>query len=644
MLGTEPGNIAVRDFYSRMRSDSLIWSDVMSLFSRVTFGLAVFCLPVLLACGDSKGGKGSAEEDAGDRDADVEDADGGDAGTFPRGKARLRGRVTYADGTAVGQATLRIGERRIKSDSRGVFAVDDLVEGELTVTVDSDDQSAAQIRVQVSEDHATQAELFVLPRKSLKLDDAAAADEVADGKAAVKVKLPKKALRVTSTGRLAEGAAEARVALVKESRDLKAAPGRLKGTRKAGPVDLDCFGMVDMRFAQAGEALELAEDAQVTLALGPNSFEDQEKLDVWFFDPDSGLWKNEGRATVDRSGEGNGVATFSATHAAWWTVARPAEEETCVKGRLFANEATPLAHAWIQAVSTSEWGTRWAETDDMGSFCLSVSPSSTYSLSAFGREADRFFEWQKDISAGAEAAMCGDGASCTDAGKVMGASLFDECKDSVSRDQNQVLLFSSTDDALDKQIQAALEANGHSVTIGPHFAQFDGSLDLSGYDALYLQANLNWGGDMPAAGQRQLINWVNCGGGLVTVEWTTWKIGTGGFQLIDAIFPVVRTNRYVSDTSEETYVKATDEPTLKAGLPDSFSFPRTSYGGTESYLDPRPGAVVYYESKQLSAGLLGWDYNLGRVASFSTTAGTADYGSADFARLVANALDWVQRD
>jgi hypothetical protein len=70
----------------------------------------------------------------------------------------------------------------------------------------------------------------------------------------------------------------------------------------------------------------------------------------------------------------------------------------------------------------------------------------------------------------------------------------------------------------------------------------------------------------------------------------------------------------------------------------------TSDGGTESNLNPRPGAVIYCDSMTLDSGLLGGPYNLGRVASISTTVGTSQVADATFMRLIANTIDWAQRD
>jgi hypothetical protein len=605
-----------------------------------------------LGCGDEE--KSAEHSDAGDeRDASrqrdtgtPEDDDAGEDAGEPgtNNKSRVKGRVTFADGTAVGQVDVEIGGKRYKSDSRGVFSADDLPEGELEVSIEGEGISRAQVKVDVSEERVTQAELFVLPMKKAAVADAAAGGEAGGVDDNVKVKLAAGSLRVKSSGEPASGAAETRYAVSKESRDIKAAPGRLKGTKDDKDVELESFGIIDMRLFQGDEELELMQEAELELPLGPNSFSEGQEVDAWSFDTASGKWKAENRAVVDKTKGPNGVAKVKATHFSWWSVAQPAEEPTCIAGRLTTAGQQPLPYLWVQAVNNSSWGASWAQTDLDGNFCLSGKQSSSYTLSAFGVEASTYFEWKQDVSASTGAAVCGGGTgSCTQLGSIMGESLFDECTGNVASDQDHVYVLSSTNVALDDALKAMLESFGHTVTIGVHYTLFDGAVDLTPYDAIYLQANANWSGDMPRPGQRQLINWVNCGGGLVTVEWTTWKIGSNTFQYIDAIFPAARTNAY-SSLGTETYTKVTDQSTINAGLPDMFTFMTDNYSGTESNLNPRSGAVIYYDSAMLDSGLLGWDYNQGRVATFSVTVGTNEIADPNFSRLVANTVDWVQRD
>ena len=621
--------------------------------------VALHCaLLLVLACGGDGGKSGgrddddagsqndaSEEQDAAEElDAAQDDADASvepDAATDNKG--RLRGRVTYADGTAVGQLDVRIQGKVYRSDSRGVFAADDLADGEHELSVHDPRVSAAQLKVSVSKDRLTQASLAVLPIKKLPVRNLVAGGETLEPTDNIKLRLPPSALRVKSSQAPATGDAEAHYALVKSASDLKAAPGRLRGKIQERLVDLESFGMIDLRFAQGQEDLELTVEAELDLPLGPNTFVDQQEVDSFSFDDQTGLWKVEGRAVIDKSAGGNGVAKIRAGHFSWWTIAAPVEQQTCLSGRLLSDGVQPLAHAWVDAVGSSYWGTFGAETAEDGSFCLSVKTGSQSTLSAFGINQSSYFEWKQTLVASSAPAMCGD-ASCQALGDISGTSLFDECQGNVTSNQNHLLLLSSGDPALDASLQAGLMQHGHAVTLGPPYHMFTADIDLTPYDAIYLQANYNWSGlDMPLPGQRRLINWVNCGGGLVTVEWTTWKIGQGTFQLIDAIFPAARTTAYTS-VAMETYVKVTDDATLNAGLPDMFTFNTTNYSGTQSALTPRPGAVVYYDAQTYESGLLGWGYNLGRVATFSTTVGTNEVADANFMRLIANTADWVQRD
>lgn len=619
----------------------------------LTLGLA-------LGCGsDSSSSKDT--DDAGQPDGAAPAEDGGapDAAETASNKARLRGRVTYANGSAVGQVDVKIAGKTYRSDSRGVFDADDLPEGDHEVIVSDARVSAAQLKVNVRNDRTTQAELSVLPMKKVVVSNVTAGGQTVAPADNIKLTLGPNSLRVKSTQKLATGDAESRYAVVKVSADLRAAPGRMKGTRDGRSVDLESHAMVDMRLFQGDEELELAAPVDVEIPLGANPFTDKQEIDAWSFDPTSGAWKVDGRAVVDKTVGGNGVAKIKAAHFSWWAVATPLPDLTCVTGKLMQQQGVPLPYTWVQAVGTSYGGVAWAQTEADGSFCLALKPGSQSQLSAFGSGATSYFSWSQAVNASGGVAMCGgENTGCTSLGEITGVSLFDECTGNVTNNQNHVLLLSSGDTTLDSTLKAGLERHGHTVTVGPTYQTLGGTtamptpVDLTPYDAVYLQANVNWGADMPLPTQRQLINWVNCGGGLVTVEWTTWKIGTNNsFQLIDAIFPAARTTSYES-TATATYTKVTEDPTISKGLPDTFTFNTTNYGGTQSHLTPRLGAVTYYESSQTSgttrtvvgAGLLGWSYNLGRVATFSTTVGGNDLADENMTRLVSNAVDWVQGD
>jgi hypothetical protein len=203
-----------------------------------------------------------------------------------------------------------------------------------------------------------------------------------------------------------------------------------------------------------------------------------------------------------------------------------------------------------------------------------------------------------------------------------------------------IYLLSSGDPTTDNAALQSLSSFGHTVTVGVEYTLFDGSQLPPGTDTVYLQSNFNWGmGMMPSAGQQGLITFVNGGGRLVTSEWVTYYTDpvTGSFNELAIIIPLQHTFTYGTPASA-TYTQATADPALNAGLPSSFTFPLTSYAGTEIFTTAKATAVTYYTSTGGNAGLAGWSVGQGRVLSFSTTCGPSQVTDATFARLFSNAM------
>lgn len=77
-------------------------------------------------------------------------------------------------------------------------------------------------------------------------------------------------------------------------------PGSLRGTRTDSPeVVLQSFGMVAVEITGAnGEALQLAngKTASISFSIAPSllSFAPA-RIPLWYFDENTGLWKEEGR-------------------------------------------------------------------------------------------------------------------------------------------------------------------------------------------------------------------------------------------------------------------------------------------------------------------------------------------------------------
>lgn len=206
-----------------------------------------------------------------------------------------------------------------------------------------------------------------------------------------------------------------------------------------------------------------------------------------------------------------------------------------------------------------------------------------------------------------------------------------------------IYVLSSDDPALDDAVKVALTNGGHSVTIGVPYYTLDSGVDLSVYDAVYLQPNYNWStGGIGVDGQAHLARYVANGGGLLTCEWAGWMMGTGSMQLLRPLLPVdVDGNFGYSPT--ETFVAITPNATVNQALPTSFAFNLTSYAGTQSFFPSlKFGATEFYRMAASGGypGLAGWTYGTGRVMSFATTNGP-DQLTTEMNRLLVNCFNWL---
>jgi hypothetical protein len=208
----------------------------------------------------------------------------------------------------------------------------------------------------------------------------------------------------------------------------------------------------------------------------------------------------------------------------------------------------------------------------------------------------------------------------------------------------RVYLMPSNNAAADEDIHARLVACGFTVVDGvPHYS-FDGSQSLAGIDAVLLPPYNNYSRDMPNEGQIFLRNWIQNGGGLVTLEWTIWMYGIGYLQTLGEAFPSQPTTPWRCATNI-TYTIATADPVLNANLPDSFSVPL--YKG-ETQIVPKPGATIFYHTDFSGGeGVIGWNYGSGRVLNISfddgyCSAGEHAVSNTHFGQLVCNAIHWVQ--
>jgi hypothetical protein len=211
-----------------------------------------------------------------------------------------------------------------------------------------------------------------------------------------------------------------------------------------------------------------------------------------------------------------------------------------------------------------------------------------------------------------------------------------------------VYMMSSGDAATDNAAMLALTSRGHTVTLGVTYYAFDGSVPLAGVDTVYLQANFDWAsGPMPAAGQQQLVTWVNGGGRLVTSEWVMYDSANGYFSGLAPILPTTYSSFTSSPTT--TLTQSLQNNSISPGVPASFTIPLDNYAGTESITIAKNGASTYYTTNAggivtASPALAGWHVGSvngaggGYVYTFTSTCGPNQVADPNFGLLFSNTM------
>lgn len=215
-----------------------------------------------------------------------------------------------------------------------------------------------------------------------------------------------------------------------------------------------------------------------------------------------------------------------------------------------------------------------------------------------------------------------------------------------------VYVFSTGNAVVDAAYATALTARGHTVTTGAEWGGFDGTISLVGFDAVVMNHGANWGSSyqqVPEAGQQQLVDFVNAGGGLITTEWIIYNSATSGNSAYATLYPILPAmyGNAWNSVMQTTFSVVTPDPIMNALLPVSFTSPLDFFAGAETRLFAKPGATVFFESSNMSGpgqrndGVTGWEVGNGRVISFSTMPGVTSLGNEHYAQLLSNAVDWV---
>lgn len=180
------------------------------------------------------------------------------------------------------------------------------------------------------------------------------------------------------------------------TRDIDAFPGGdFLAVREGDPNGfelLESFGLMEFDLAdQNGTPIEaLPGDAAVCMKIpGTLTVSAGESIPLWWYDPDAGLWREEGAGTVEERADGSSWVCGTVSHFTWWNYDRPVETHACFKFSLVKEaDGTPVTGLEWYAEGDSYAGTAPERACDCDSDDPAPCPADPVSSFTVMRDSD----------------------------------------------------------------------------------------------------------------------------------------------------------------------------------------------------------------------------------------------------------------
>lgn len=548
---------------------------------------------------------------------------------------RIQGLLRTVHGEPLGGVAVSLSERHTMSDSRGLFELDSVVEGQhqLVFTLAGFMSERAEVWVE----SAGTAHLAVV------LPEAEVFDVVAGQQGLV---AQDSRVRMTSTllglGVEAGTPLELRYILVEHAGESAALPPLL--TEEG--LSLELAVAFKAQLFRDGRPLSLPPDdaieqMQVELTLLDERPDPTEADRGWVLEPGADAWLPVPRLTWTRNAGDLSTLHVAVGVGAWWGVGRIRVETGCVRGRLAG-----LQDSWsarVQSMDLQGLATTAIFSGMGGHFCVRAGvPGEQVSLFAAAGVASPT-RWQQALQLNSRAGTCARPERCVDLGDWPGDMPYGHCPVAVEgAAPRTVMILSSSEGGYNEALRDAFEQQGFAVILGPHYASVSPDTRLHEVGLVYLGIETaDSPRDMSEAGQRHLLNWIHCGGALLSAGWVSYVTGLGGLQQLGAALPTRPATSSLLG-SDIVYMIDEPEPTLHRDLPEPLVIDLSAgEGSQETALVAKSAATTFYESAQAGAGLVGWQFNRGRVAVVSAILGPAELAHLDCRRLLGNLASWL---
>lgn len=289
----------------------------------------------------------------------------------PQTKATLSGLVRDTAGQPIVGVAVSGGGVSATSGADGKFTLSIPAQGVTVVKLEKTGLAPAwhPLRPNGAESLTLVATMYAPTTATIDIGQAPATIQTPGG---ASVTVPQGSLR-TAAGVVPTGPVQAQVTWVSPAQASQAAPVPLVGTDGTQTLPLETFGMVDVRFDWQGQPLQVAPGRTLRLDI-PAEADDPATTGLFFADPVSGVWIQEGTAT-----KVNGRWLAELPHLSWWNVDGflkvPVDKQACVTFRALTPTGKPLPGVEIR----SNWGpggnfTIAGSTNSDGTLCSDQFP------------------------------------------------------------------------------------------------------------------------------------------------------------------------------------------------------------------------------------------------------------------------------
>lgn len=297
----------------------------------------------------------------------------------PRGT--LQGRVQSSlDGSAIASATVRVGTLQTTTAADGTFSLQTPAADRTAVTVEAAGYAATVRVATVTASQTTALTAQLLPVGTTQSVTVAAGGDVTVPNSTALLRLPAAGL-VRRDGGTAAATVTVTLTAINPAVNAALMPGDFTTGTPAAPQPLESFGalVIDIRDA-SGALYNLAGGSTATLRipLGTRSAAPPATVPLFFMDTATGLWVQEGTASLQGTGS-NRFFEGTVSRIVTWNadqVINTIRVTGCVRDA--ANQ--PVAGARLTSDGSDYSGTSWATSGADGSFTIAVRRSSLATL------------------------------------------------------------------------------------------------------------------------------------------------------------------------------------------------------------------------------------------------------------------------